>query len=110
MSIFFQGYEVLSKYVALYAANLIKDNNTLKALDLFCRYGAPANPQVRTPKQTFFSVLTVCTRPMSSFFYRDTVTEILLYIGQNVSNIYLFLNIRAPGGRYEMNSPSKDKL
>ncbi|KAK2556628.1 Intraflagellar transport protein 172-like protein, partial [Acropora cervicornis] len=40
-----QGYEVLSKYVALYAANLIKDNNTLKALDLFCRYGAPANPQ-----------------------------------------------------------------
>ncbi|KAK2546718.1 Intraflagellar transport protein 172-like protein [Acropora cervicornis] len=41
-----QGYEVLSKYVALYAANLIKDNNILKALDLFCRYGAPANPQV----------------------------------------------------------------
>ena len=41
-----QGYEVLSKYVALYAANLIKDTNTLKALDLFCRYGAPANPQV----------------------------------------------------------------
>lgn len=40
-----QGYEVLSKYVALYAANLIKDGNTLKALDLFCRYGAPANPQ-----------------------------------------------------------------
>lgn len=40
-----QGYQVLSKYVALYAANLIKDNNTLKALDLFCRYGAPANPQ-----------------------------------------------------------------
>ncbi|KAM7445695.1 hypothetical protein ABFA07_005947 [Porites harrisoni] len=40
-----QGYEVLSKYVALYAANLIKENNTLKALDLFCRYGAPANPQ-----------------------------------------------------------------
>ena len=43
---FSQGYEVLSKYVALYAANLIKDGNTLKALDLFSRYGAPANPQV----------------------------------------------------------------
>ncbi|XP_027053913.1 intraflagellar transport protein 172 homolog [Pocillopora damicornis] len=40
-----QGYEVLSKYVALYAANVIKDGNTLKALDLFCKYGAPANPQ-----------------------------------------------------------------
>lgn len=44
--LFSQGYEVLSKYVALYAANLIKENNTLKALELFCRYGAPANPQV----------------------------------------------------------------
>ena len=66
VSIFFQGYEVLSKYVALYAANLIKDNNTLKALDLFCRYGAPANPQVRTPKQPFCSGLTVCKTHVSS--------------------------------------------
>ena len=48
---FHQGYEVLSKYVALYAANLIKDGNTLKALDLFCRYGAPANPQVNSLRQ-----------------------------------------------------------
>ena len=32
--------------MALYAANVIKDGNTLKALDLFCKYGAPANPQV----------------------------------------------------------------
>ena len=40
---------MLSKYVALYAANLIKENNTLKALDLFSRYGAPANPEVRAP-------------------------------------------------------------
>lgn len=47
LSILPQGYEVLSKYVALYAANLIKENNTLKALDLFSRYGAPANPEVR---------------------------------------------------------------
>ena len=45
-SFFLKGYEVLSKYVALYAANVIKDGNTLKALDLFCKYGAPANPQV----------------------------------------------------------------
>ena len=46
-----QGFEVLSKYVALYAANLIKDGNTLKALDLYCRYGAPANPQVNICQQ-----------------------------------------------------------
>jgi len=49
-----QGYEVLSKYVALYAANLIKDGNTLKALDLFGRYGAPANPQVNSFHQLVF--------------------------------------------------------
>lgn len=49
-----QGYEVLSKYVALYAANLIKDGNTLKALDLFCRYGAPANPQVNSLQQLLY--------------------------------------------------------
>ncbi|XP_048583111.1 intraflagellar transport protein 172 homolog [Nematostella vectensis] len=40
-----QGYEVLSKYVALYAANAIKDGDSLKALELFARYGAPANQQ-----------------------------------------------------------------
>jgi intraflagellar transport protein 172 len=42
-----QGYEVLSKYVALYAANSIKEGDSLKALELFARYGAPANSQVR---------------------------------------------------------------
>lgn len=49
-----QGFEVLSKYVALYAANLIKDGNTLKALDLYCRYGAPANPQVNIFQQRVY--------------------------------------------------------
>ncbi|CAB4017982.1 intraflagellar transport 172 homolog [Paramuricea clavata] len=36
-----QGNEVLSKYVAQYAAHLIKENNTMKALELFLKHGAP---------------------------------------------------------------------
>lgn len=41
-----QGGAVLTKYVALYAAELIKTNAPLSALKLFAKYGAPANPQV----------------------------------------------------------------
>lgn len=41
-----QGGAVLAKYVALYAAELIKTNAPLSALRLFAKYGTPANPQV----------------------------------------------------------------
>lgn len=41
-----QGGDILSKYVALYAAELIKSNAALSALKLFNKYGAPPNPQV----------------------------------------------------------------
>ncbi len=41
-----QGAVILSKYVALYAADLIKSNAVLSALQLFTKYGAPPNPQV----------------------------------------------------------------
>ena len=43
---FFKSFEVLSKYVALYAASLIKDGDHTKALRLFVQHGTPANPQV----------------------------------------------------------------
>ena len=36
---------MLEKYVALYAAELIKSNATLSALKLFQKHGAPPNPQ-----------------------------------------------------------------
>ncbi|KAI8482238.1 hypothetical protein Bbelb_400200 [Branchiostoma belcheri] len=39
-----QGYKVLHKYVALYATHLIKEGQTDKALDLYVKHGAPANP------------------------------------------------------------------
>ena len=37
---------MLSKYVAQYAAHLIKENNTMKALELFVKHGAPPISQV----------------------------------------------------------------
>lgn len=40
-----QGASILAKYVALYAADLIRKNAALSALQLFTKYGAPATPQ-----------------------------------------------------------------
>eukprot|EP00042_Codosiga_hollandica_P051782 m.643612 g.643612 ORF g.643612 m.643612 type:complete len:1752 (+) comp58351_c0_seq22:791-6046(+) len=40
-----QSPQVLNKYVALYAAELIKQNKSEQALVLFSKHGAPANPQ-----------------------------------------------------------------
>ncbi|XP_076806393.1 intraflagellar transport protein 172 homolog [Clavelina lepadiformis] len=37
--------QVLHKYVALYAANLLKEGNVLEALDLYIQHGAPPNVQ-----------------------------------------------------------------
>ena len=45
--IVFQNPGVLNKYVALYAAHLIKNNKIIEALQQFARHGAPAVPQVR---------------------------------------------------------------
>ncbi|EDV25844.1 uncharacterized protein TRIADDRAFT_24195 [Trichoplax adhaerens] len=38
-----QGPDVLSKYIARFAASLIKEGNTERAMELFVKYGAPAN-------------------------------------------------------------------
>lgn len=40
-----QGTEVLSKYVALYAAHFIHEDKALMALQLFAKHGCPAKPQ-----------------------------------------------------------------
>jgi hypothetical protein len=41
-----QNSKVLHKYAALYATHLIKNNDSRKALDIYVKYGAPANAQV----------------------------------------------------------------
>lgn len=42
-----QNFKILHKYVALYATHLIKEEEPLKALQLYVQHGAPPNPQVR---------------------------------------------------------------
>lgn len=42
-----QNAKVLHKYAALYATHLIKNNDIRKALDIYVKYGAPANAQVK---------------------------------------------------------------
>lgn len=41
-----QNFKILHKYVALYATHLIKEEEVLKALQLYREHGAPPNPQV----------------------------------------------------------------
>ncbi|XP_078486595.1 intraflagellar transport protein 172 homolog [Ciona intestinalis] len=40
-----QSHAVLHKYVALYAAQLLKEDKALPVLELYAQHGAPANPQ-----------------------------------------------------------------
>ncbi|KAE8286539.1 Intraflagellar transport protein 172-like protein [Larimichthys crocea] len=40
-----QNFKILHKYVALYATHLIKEDNAVKALQLYVQHGAPPNPQ-----------------------------------------------------------------
>ena len=47
---------MLSKYVALYAASLIKDGDSIKALALFVEHGTPPNPQVSA--ESYFLLLS----------------------------------------------------
>ncbi|XP_027896583.1 intraflagellar transport protein 172 homolog [Xiphophorus couchianus] len=40
-----QNFKILHKYVALYATHLIKEEEAVKALQLYMQHGAPPNPQ-----------------------------------------------------------------
>ncbi|KAF7654055.1 hypothetical protein LDENG_00075250, partial [Lucifuga dentata] len=40
-----QNFKILHKYVALYATHLIKEGDTVKALQLYVQHGVPPNPQ-----------------------------------------------------------------
>ncbi|BFY99323.1 hypothetical protein BsWGS_02362 [Bradybaena similaris] len=53
-----QSPKVLHKYLALYATHLIKNNNSLAALQLYAKYGTIANPQnFNIYKRIFMDIL-----------------------------------------------------
>ena len=41
-----KGEIVLHKYIALYASNMLKNNKTLAAIEIYKKYGAPVIQQV----------------------------------------------------------------
>uniref|UniRef100_A0A3Q0QW63 Intraflagellar transport 172 n=1 Tax=Amphilophus citrinellus TaxID=61819 RepID=A0A3Q0QW63_AMPCI len=48
-----QNFQILHKYVALYATHLIKEEKAPKALQLYAQHGVPPNPQVHTHSSQF---------------------------------------------------------
>lgn len=58
-----QSPKVLHKYVALYAAELIREDKIMNALDLYVKYGAPAMQQV------YFMLLLMSLCPKYHLWY-----------------------------------------
>ncbi|KAM9840528.1 intraflagellar transport protein 172 homolog [Aulostomus maculatus] len=55
-----QNFKILHKYVALYATHLIKEDEALKALQLYIQHGAPPNPQnFNIYKRLFLDVISI---------------------------------------------------
>ncbi|KAM9339048.1 intraflagellar transport protein 172 homolog [Symphorus nematophorus] len=55
-----QNFKILHKYVALYATHLIKEEEALKALQLYIQHGAPPNPQnFNIYKRLFLDVINL---------------------------------------------------
>lgn len=65
--VFCQNFKILHKYVALYATHLIKEDDALKALQLYIQHGVPPNPQVHKLYywKTTFILLQTPGRPDS---------------------------------------------
>ncbi|CAF93921.1 unnamed protein product, partial [Tetraodon nigroviridis] len=85
-----QNHKVLHKYVALYASHLIKEEEPLKALQLYIQYGAPPNPQVlhnfNIYKRLFLDVINLpnSAGPESYRTWAD-LRNFLLQLSENLS-------------------------
>ncbi|XP_003971457.2 intraflagellar transport protein 172 homolog [Takifugu rubripes] len=93
-----QNYKVLHKYVALYASHLIKEEEPLKALQLYVQHGAPPNPQnFNIYKRLFLDVINLPNTDAPEFFrmWAD-LRNFLLKLSENLS------------GSAEANSPAHE--
>uniref|UniRef100_H3CIP1 Intraflagellar transport protein 172 homolog n=2 Tax=Tetraodon nigroviridis TaxID=99883 RepID=H3CIP1_TETNG len=82
-----QNHKVLHKYVALYASHLIKEEEPLKALQLYIQYGAPPNPQnFNIYKRLFLDVINLpnSAGPESYRTWAD-LRNFLLQLSENLS-------------------------
>ncbi|XP_056873005.1 intraflagellar transport protein 172 homolog [Takifugu flavidus] len=93
-----QNYKVLHKYVALYASHLIKEEEPLKALQLYVQHGAPPNPQnFNIYKRLFLDVINLPNTDAPEFYrmWAD-LRNFLLKLSENLS------------GSAEANSPAHE--
>lgn len=77
-----QSYDVLTKYVALYAAHLIKEKDHVRALSLFVQHGAPPNSQVNLMPQFNILLQIFSTQPMQLVYFRCYFRVVLTQSGE----------------------------
>uniref|UniRef100_UPI003AACFFE7 intraflagellar transport protein 172 homolog isoform X1 n=1 Tax=Centroberyx gerrardi TaxID=166262 RepID=UPI003AACFFE7 len=82
-----QNFKILHKYVALYATHLIKEEDALKALQLYVQHGAPPNPQnFNIYKRLFLDLLNMpATDGPESYRMWADLRDVLLLLCENVS-------------------------
>ncbi|XP_039981994.1 intraflagellar transport protein 172 homolog [Xiphias gladius] len=82
-----QNFKILHKYVALYATHLIKEQDALRALQLYIQHGAPPNPQnFNIYKRLFLDLINLpdTIGPESYRMWAD-LRNFLLQLCENVS-------------------------
>ncbi|XP_026197771.1 intraflagellar transport protein 172 homolog [Anabas testudineus] len=82
-----QNFKILHKYVALYATHLIKEDDALKALQLYIQHGVPPNPQnFNIYKRLFLDVINLPNTdgPESYRMWAD-LRNFLLQLSENMS-------------------------
>lgn len=101
-----QGGEILDKYVALYAAELLKSNAALTALQLFTKYGAHPHPQVRASSSwqhlslmflslQLYVILYVFSLSTQSFnIYRHLCKEVFGAPAEGISAYAMYAQLR----------------
>lgn len=73
-----QGSGVMAKYVALYAADLIKSNDPISALKLYIVHGAPAVPQnFNTYRRLCVEVFNLTDEAMTSYLIYANLRDLL---------------------------------
>ncbi|XP_074541957.1 intraflagellar transport protein 172 homolog [Halichoeres trimaculatus] len=82
-----QNFKILHKYVALYATQLIKDGDPVKALQLYIQHGAPPNPQnFNIYKRLFLDIINLpnTDTPESYHMWAD-LRNFLQQLSENLS-------------------------
>ena len=74
-----QGSDVMAKYVALYAADLIKSNDPISALKLYTVHGAPAVPQnFNLYRRLCMEVFNLTDDAVTGYFVYANLRDVLL--------------------------------